>query len=125
MDTERKNNSQTIPSHILRHFRAQAKSNKTFRAYSLSAGISTQTFYSWRKRYGKHFDTQIKKESPRSTPPSNDVFTTFPAHLLNGTSDALMEIYLNDSLKIRVYRGASAEWFSPFYKLLSGGHAVC
>lgn len=125
MDNVKKRPNQPIPTHILHHFRAQAKSGKTFRAYSISAGISPLTFYSWRKKYGKHFNAEVKKEPYGSLPSSQDAFTTFSGHLMYGNGDPLLDIHFNDSLRIRLYRGATAEWFAPFYKLLSGGNEVC
>ena len=126
MATVQKQDSQTIPPHILRHFKAQAKSGKTLRAYSISTGISPLTFYGWRKRYGKHFDAEVKKKLNRQTPPSAEAFTTFPTHLLqHGTNTALLEIQFNDRLTFRLYQGATAEWFAPFYKLFRNDDCVC
>ena len=126
MDTVRKQYPQSIPAHILRHFRAQSKSGKTFRAYSISTGISPMTFYSWRKKYGKHFDNRVKKELHGSRPSLEEVFTTFPTHLLqHGTEDLLLEIQFTDNLTFRIYRGATAEWFTPFYKLFRDDDSIC
>lgn len=126
MGRVRKNHSPSIPTHILRHFQLQAKSDKTFRAYSISAGISPMTFYGWRKKYGKHFDAEVKIQLPGPTLPKEAVFTTFPTHLLqNSTDNPLLDIEFNDSLKFRLYRGATAQWFAPFCKLFRDGDSVC
>jgi hypothetical protein len=126
MDTVRKQHSQAIPAHILRHFRAQSKSGKTFRAYSISTGISPLTFYGWRKKYGKHFDVKVKQKLHGPTPPSEEVFATFPTHLFqHGTDDPLLDIQFSDNLKFRIYRGATAEWFVPFYKLFRDDKSIC
>ena len=114
-----------IPSHILRHFHAQSRSGRTFRDYSVSAGLSPLTFYSWRKRYGKRFDAGTTGKSHTRLPPSNNAFTTFPAHLLHGSADPHLEITLSNGVHLRVFPGATAAWFAPFYHLLSGNNASC
>lgn len=126
MDTLRMQHPENIPAHILRHFQAQFRSGKTFKAYSISTGISPLTFYGWRKKYGIHFDNRVNKELHGSTPSSEEVFTTFPTHLLqHGTEAPLLEIQFTDNLTFRIYRGATVEWFIPFYELFRDGDSVC
>lgn len=111
-----------IPSHIRLHFQAHAASGKTVKEYSIEAGISPQTFYTWRKKYRK----SRKHSTGHSSPRSNDLcFSTVGTISLQELRQPLFDIHFAAGHKVTIHRGTTVQEFAPYLELLSGGHASC
>jgi hypothetical protein len=108
-----------IPAHVLRHFRNQWHSGLSIRAYCHRSGISSWTFYNWRKFY--------KEPTPRSSTSTKKAtlpvsFSTFGPFSVN---PGLCDIRLPSGITVTVHRGASREELLPIILALAGGEAPC
>ena len=109
--------SKGIPAHVLRHFKNQRASGLSIRGYCKRRGISTWTFYNWRKFY--------KESIPRTTTiqtPLPVSFSTFGPFSVNS---GLCDIRLPGGIIVTVHRGASREELVPIITALAGRDRTC
>ena len=106
-----------IPAHVLRHFTNQRHSGLSIRAYCKRKGISSWTFYNWRKFYKEPATLSPAK---RSTQPVS--FSSLGAFSIN---PGLCDIRLPKGITITVHRGATREELLPIITALAGRDTVC
>ena len=109
--------SQGIPAHVLRHFKNHRASGLSIRAYCKRRGISTWTFYNWRKFYKEPPSSSLPARSP--LPVSFSSLGPFPIH------QGLCDIRFPCGITVTVHRGASSEELVPIITALAGEGAPC
>jgi hypothetical protein len=106
-----------IPAHVLNHFRKQRQSGASIQAYCKRSGISTWTFYNWRKLYKEPpLASLVKRLEPRIS------FSTLGPF---STSTGLCDIRFPSGITITVHRDTSSETLVPIIRALSEREAAC
>jgi hypothetical protein len=107
-----------IPTAIRHHLLKQQQSKHTIKEYCQKNGITAQTFYSWRKRYGKRLfvdgNANIVASEGKVTFASLGILNTMQRNA------ALFDIRFPAGITVSVYHGTSAEDLAPFLTLISG-----
>jgi hypothetical protein len=106
-----------IPAHVLHHFQKQRQSGASIQAYFKRSGISTWTFYNWRKLYKK---PPIASPERRLEPQIS--FSTLGPF---STSSGLCDIRFPSGITITAHRDASSETLVPIIRALSEREAAC
>lgn len=119
---KRKTELKQVPEPIQRHLLQQQRSKQTMKEYCQQNGILTQTFYGWRKRYGKRLFSAPQK---RASTISNITFASLGALNSPLPRSALFDIRFPNGTSVCIYPGATVETVSPFLTLLAGKNELC
>jgi hypothetical protein len=106
-----------IPAHVLRHFKNQRNSGLSIRGYCKRRGISTWTFYNWRKFY--------KEPTSSSLPARSTLPVSFSSLGPFSINPGLCDIRFPGGIIVTVHRGASREELVPIITALAGGDGPC
>lgn len=110
-----------IPAPVRHHLLKQQQSKQTIKAYCNKNDILTQTFYGWRKRYGKQVFVEVKTDI--STPLVS--FASLGTLKTQQPHHALFDICFPGRATICVYAGTTAQELAPFLDLVSRSCTLC
>jgi hypothetical protein len=90
-----------IPAHVLQHFKKQRQSGVSIQAYCKRSGISTWTFYNWRKLY--------KEPAPSSSTTQTALPISFSSIGPLSIRAGLCDIRFPDGITVTVHQNTPAE----------------
>jgi len=108
--------SSGIPAHVLRHFKNHRASGLSIRGYCKRRGISTWTFYNWRKFY---------KETTAASPAKSTLPVSFSSLGPFAINQPLCDIRFPTGITVMVHRGASPEELSPIISFFAAQVTSC
>ena len=112
-----------IATRVRRHLLQQQQSSLTIKAYCEKHHISAQTFYGWRKRYGKRLFAENRLNAVSSGPKVS--FTSIGTLNTSLNKAVLFDIRFSGGTTVTIYPGTTAEVLAPFLSLLSGDTRLC
>lgn len=110
-----------VPTTIRHHLLKQQSSEQTIKDYCHKNDINPQTFYGWRKRYGKQVPALVKQDisAPQISFASlGTISTQLQYH-------SMFDIRFPGGTAISVYPGTTVQELAPFVDLISGSRILC